>query len=218
MPLYPSTYYPKIYRDFKEIDGANYRRIIHFYEGNEEAIRKLDVEEYFELLQAYTNALFEVGYHQKHLLMIDNVLEEVIMSNIKYYQGEDIFQKLLFRKAASLYNLHEFERAKYVLEELVRIAPYREDAIQFLKKCLRRMEPTLLNHAKATTIFLLLLTAFIICIEVLFIRPFYQIHVELIQASRFSTFFLACSILVLGYFWHYLRVENRVNRFLAEVR
>lgn len=218
MPSYQSTYYSKIFRDFKEIEEMNYRGIIHFYEKNEEAILKLDEEEYFVLLYAYTNALFEVGFHQKHLLMVDPALELVIVSNIKRYKGDDVFQKLLFRKAASNYNLREYDDAQYILEELLRIDSYNEEVILFLKKCLRKKEPVILDHAKAVSIFLLLLTAFIIGLEVLFVRPFYKIHVPVVEASRITTFLIACSILILGTAWHYTRVEKRVNEFILHIR
>ena len=218
MSPFQSTYYPKVYRDFKEIEASNYRRIIHFYEKHEEEILQLDLKEYFELVEAYTNALFEVGYHQKHLLMIDTALELVMAYNIRHFQGEDIFQKCLFRKASSLYNLREYSKSKYILEELIRIDPYHEDAILFLKKCARKDEPAILDHAKAVSIFLLLLTALIISVEVLFVRPFHEIYINLIETSRITTFLIACLILVLGTIWHYFRVESHVNEFVVKIR
>jgi len=218
MSPFQPKYYSRVYRDFKAIEATDYRQIIHFYEGNEEQVLQLDEQECFELMYAYTNALFEVGYHQKHLLMSDNALAWVIEYNIREHRGEDVFATLLFRKAASFFNLDRNEEARHVLEELVRIDPYDEDVILFLKKCLRRMEPAILNHAKAASIFLLLLTAFIISIEVLFVRPFYKIYVDLIEASRITTFIIACSILAMGTLWHYLRVENRVNEFVLQTR
>ena len=41
MPYYQSTYYSRIFRDFKEIDAVNYRRVIRFYEEKEEEIKRL---------------------------------------------------------------------------------------------------------------------------------------------------------------------------------
>ena len=114
MPLYQSTYHSRIFRDFKEIDAANHRRIIRFYEDKEEDIQRLDFEEYFQLIVAYVNALFEVGAYQKHLLMVDVVIEMTIVHNVERYKGEDIYEKMLFRKAASLYNIMEYAKAEYV--------------------------------------------------------------------------------------------------------
>lgn len=218
MPYFQSTYHSKIYRDFKEIDAANYRRIIRFYEEKEDEARRLDFEEYFELLVAYVNALFEVGAYQKHLLMVDVAIEMAIAQNIEWYKGEDIFQKMLFRKAASLYNLMEYGKAEYILRELVRIDPYSEDAILFLRKCLRKKEPAFLNRAKAFSIFLFLVSAFVISIEVLLIRPFYKAQIEGVEASRNVVFLLGCTVLLGGLLLHRWRVYRRVCSFVERSR
>ena len=214
MPLYQSTYHSKTFRDFKEIESDNYRRIIHFYEEREDTIRGLEFDEYFELLIAYVNSLFEVGFHQKHLLMVDVAIEEAINNNVQYYAGEDIFEKLLFRKAASHYRCAELDRCDYVLRELIRINPYREDAILFLKKCLRRKEPLFLNRAKALSIFCFLLAAAVVCGEVLLVRPFYAIYTETVEWSRNGIFLFGCISLAGGVLLHRLRVERRVERFV----
>jgi len=218
MPIYQSTYHSKTYRDFKGIEFDNYRRIIHFYEERESTIRGLDFEEYFEMLIAYVKSLFEVGFHQKHLLMVDVAIEEAINNNVQYYAGEDIFQELLFRKAASHYRCIEYDRCDYVLRELIRINPYREDAIMLLKKCLRRKEPLFLDRAKALSIFCFLLAAAIICGEVLFVRPFYSMYTETVEWSRNGVFLFGCLSLVGGVLLHRLRVERRVEHFLENSR
>lgn len=210
-----STYHSRTYRDFKEIEPVDYRRIIRFYEEREDAIQQLDFEESFELLAAYVNALFEVGAYQKHLLMVDFAIEMAIRYNIGMYHGEDIFHKLLFRKAASLYNRMEYEQAEYILRELVRIDPAGRDAAQFLKKCLRRREPSFLKTAKAGSILLFMLSAFIISLEVLFVRPFYKLYAEPVEITR-TAIFLAGWVALLGSIaLHRYRVERKVEKFVA---
>lgn len=218
MPLYQSTYHSKTFRDFKEIDATNYRRIIHFYEGKEDTIRRLDFEEYFEMLLAYINSLFEVGFHQKHLLMVDVAIEEVIVQNVESPPGENLYEQLLFRKAASHFQCTQYEPCHYILMQLIRIDPYHADAISFLKKCLRRMEPTFLERAKATAIFLFLLAALVIAIEVLLVRPFYEMHADLVERSRNTIFGIGCLSLVGGLLLHRFRVEQRVERMVQQAR
>ncbi len=218
MPLYKSTYHSKTFRDFKEIESDNFRRIIHFYEEREETIRGLDFEEYFELLIAYVNGLFEVGFHKKHLLMVDVAIAEAINNNVQYFEGEDIFEKLLFRKAASHYRRLELKECDHVLRELIRINPYHEHGILFLKKCLRRMEPLFFNRAKAGSVFLFLLSAFIISLEVLFIRPFYSLYTDQVELTRNGIFALGLLLLIGGFLLHRLRVERKVEQFVREQR
>jgi len=218
MPYYQSTYQSKLYRNFKEIELTDYRGVVRFYEENEDQIQRLDQEEYFELLATYVNSLFEIGAYQKHLLLIDRVVEMTVDRNIQVYQGIDLFGVMLFRKAASLYNIMEYSRAEYILQELTRINPENEEVILFLKKCQRRKSSDIIQCTRASGIFLLLLTALIIAVEVLFIRPFYEMYVPLIERTRFSTFGLACFLLVAGDLIHRWQAERRVNRFVREVK
>ncbi|MCO6493114.1 MAG: hypothetical protein J5I98_32140 [Phaeodactylibacter sp.] len=218
MPLYQSTYHSRIFRDFREIDAANYRRIIRFYEDKEEEIKRLEFEEYFELITAYVNALFEVGAYQKHLLMVDVVIEMAIVHNVEIYRGEDVYQKMLFRKAASLHNILEYGKAEYILRELIKIDPYAEDYILFLRKCLRRKEPGFLNKAKAAGILMFLLSASVISVEVLFIRPFYKTYVGGVEATRTAIFLLGCAFLVGGTLLHRWLVQRRVRLFVEKTR
>ncbi len=217
MAYYQSTYHSKVYRDFKEIEINDYRKIVHFYEDHEANIRRLDEQEYFDMLTAYVDALFEIGAYQKHLLMVDLVIEAVIQRNIVIFRGEDIFRKMLFRKAASCYQTHDFDRAEYILKELLRMDTSNSDACLFLKKCLRKKEPALLQHARAVSIFLFLLTALVISIEVLLVRPFYQMHAPLVERSRITIFALGCVVLVGGNLFHRWRVDRQVSRFVEEL-
>ncbi|MFN7120079.1 MAG: hypothetical protein ACK4TA_25030 [Saprospiraceae bacterium] len=218
MSFSPSTYQSKIFRDFKAIDTGAYRQIIHFYEKQEAAIHQLEFEEHFEVLTTYVNALFEVGTYSKHLVLVDVVIEMAITQNITFYKGEDIFLKMLFRKAASLYNLLEYEKAEYILREIVRINPWNKDTVLFLKKCLRRQQPKYLQVARAMSIVLFLLAAIVIAIEVLVIRPFFNEYTQLVEQSRFTLFGTGGFLLVGMTFLHRLWVDFQVEEFVRSIR
>ncbi len=218
MSLFKPTYHSKIFRDFKGIEPNDYREIIRFYEDKENEIRRLDFEEYFELLVAYVDSLFEIGAYSKHLLMVDLVIEHAIEYNIRRPGEDDLFQHMLFKKAASLYNTLELNQADYILRELIRIDPYDRVSILFLKKCLRKQQPDLVYNTRATAIFLFLLCAFVICIEVLFVRPFYSIHSGLIETSRNSIFIMGIGFLIGGDLLHRWLVDREINRFVADIK
>lgn len=218
MSYLQSTYHSKIYRDFKAIEATAYRDIIHFYEKQESEIRALDFDEHFELITSYANALFEVGYYRKHLLIVDVVIETAIANNTDFYKGEDIFLKMLFRKAASLYNLLEYQKSEYILREIVRINPWDKDAILFLKKCKRHQQPRYLQYARATGIFLFLTAAVIIALEVLFVRTFYRQYVSEIEQTRFAIFGIGGVILIGADLLHRFIVEKRINDFVIKTR
>jgi tetratricopeptide (TPR) repeat protein len=207
-----------VYKDFKEIESNAHRQIIRFFEKHEQMINRLDFEEYFELLVAYVDALFEIGIYQKHLVLVDEVIENSINLNIQHYKGEDIYYLMLFKKAASHFNLHQYEAAEHILRELVKMNPDDHDVLSFLKRCLRRRGSQLLSVARASSIFLFLLTACVICVEVLFVRPFYEMYASRIEAFRIGTFVVGIFALLAGDFLHRVIIEAKVNSFAEKVK
>ncbi len=216
MQFLQPTYHSKLYRDFKSIDGASFRDLIHFFERSEDDIRQLDFDEYFEMLYLYVNALFEVGAYHKHVIMADEVIEAAICHNIQYYKQEDIFKKSLFRKAASLYNTSEYRSAEHILRELVRIEPGHKDAGSFLKKCLRNIHVRPLQAFRASAIALFLSSALVICTEVLLIRPFYPAYTGGVEALRVGLFVAGWVVLIAGEAWHRWWAHRRVMNFVSE--
>lgn len=214
-----STYHTKIYRDFKEIEVGEYRNIVGYYEEFEADIRELDFQEYFEILVAFVNALFQLGKYQKHLLMVDIAIEASVMQNIKSHQDEeDIFHKLLFQKAASAYHTFDLEKTDHILRELIKMNPKDRNASLFLKKCLRRKQPTYMATFRAISIFMFLAAALVICIEFLFIENFYNSLLQIVQQVRNTLFLIGVLALVGGEFLHWWKINREVNNFVKVFR
>lgn len=204
-----STYYSKIYKEFKEISSNEHLSIVRFYESYESDIPQLNFTEYFELLITYCNSLFEIGAYQSHVRVVDIAIQSSILNNIKFYNGQDIYTDLLFKKAASCYNLMEYDQAEHILRELVKITPYNELVHRFLKKCLQKKQPDYLKNTRGLSILLLLVTALVVAIELLFVRTLMTDYVSIFETIRNSTFVL--SLILIGgsavchrieiYFW-----------------
>ncbi len=218
MQFLQPTYYSKLFRDFKSIDAAAYRDIIHFFERHEQDIRQLDFEEYFEMLYAYVNALFEAGMYRRHVVMADEVIEAAICHNIHLHGQEDVFRKALFRKAASLYHISDYTGAVHILRELLRIDPADADAMALLEKCLHHMENQPLLIFRAGSILLLLLSALVVCVEMLVVRPFYAMHTSWVETLRNAMFAGALVVLALGEGLHRWLVRRQVRTFVATHR
>lgn len=216
--MYKPTYYSKLYRTFLSLEETAFQEQIRFFEEHEKAIRDLDFEEYFDMLVVYVTALFEVGAYREHLLMVDVVIETSIINNIIKYKEEDLFRRMLFRKAASLYHTQQYAKAEHILAELLRMDPADQGAILFLKKCLRTHYPQVRSNARASAIFLFLLTAFVIAIEVLLVRPFYEMHAKTVELSRNTIFVLGLLSIVFGDVYHLYLSEREVSGFLKELK
>ena len=218
MSFQAKTYQSSIFRNFKAIDAGEFRQVVRYYERNEKAILELDFEEYFEMLMAYTNALFEISEYQKHILMVNAVVEISIMENIQIFNGQEVFKTMLFRKAASHYNLFEYGKAIHILRELLKIEPNNAENALFLEQCLRNDKPQIARRTSAAAVFLFLLSALTVSIEVLLVRNFYPESAYVIEMSRNLMFCLGFCILVLGVIWHRWQSHNTVQNFIKEVK
>lgn len=205
------TYYSRVYRDFVSIQETDYRAVVHFYEEHEEGIRALVFSEYFEILAAYTEALFRITEHPKHILMADVLIAESIQNNIKFHKEEDIFYATLLRKAHSYNKMHRFSEAKHILHELLKIDAENKYAKRELKSTLLRHTPEKLKKTRATSIFLFFLAGFIILIELFCIRTFYRQYIPIFEYSRISVFVSGLLVLLIGEWRHRRRVNNLVK-------
>ena len=116
-----TSFHSKIYNNFKEIDKYAHKEIVKFYATHEVDIQRLKFHEYFDLQIAYIDALFEIGAYNHLLRICDETIEMVIQNNITYHHGDDVYRKLLLRKAATHYNLLEYLKAEFILKELIKI-------------------------------------------------------------------------------------------------
>ena len=218
MPKLTSTYRSKIYRGFKEIESNEYHSLVQYYEAHEKQIKQLDFSEFFDVLITYTEALFEVGSYQSHALMVNTAIEISIENNIKFYNKKDIFSELLFKKAASCFNLMKYQEAEHILRELIKINPQNEISIRFLNKCLNQTKPSFVRNAQAFSIVLFLLAALLISIEVIVVRPLFEAHTSTLELTRNGIFSFGVLVLMGAELAHRFTVKKKVDSFVNLAR
>ncbi len=215
---YFDTYTEEVFLRFKEIGESDHREIINFYENNEDVLLHLDLNAYLEVRLAYGAALFETGNYEAFIQLCDELIEEVIYHNIKYIQGADIFETLIFKKAAALYHQMEYDAAEKILWQLIRINPQNSLAAYLLKRCKIRNQSNYLRQAKSISIFLFLLSACIIALELLFIQPFLNHYHKDVQIIRTITFLSGIALLVTSDGLHRLKSFHQVNKAVEEAK
>ena len=218
MSFAAKTYHSQIFRNFKAIDVKDFRRVVHFYEQSEKSIMQLDFDEYFELVVAYTNALFEITEYRKHLLMANVVIENSISQNVTHINGTEIYRSTLFMKAASHYNLREYSKAKHVLHELLKMNPHDDNNRRFLLRVMGDDRPSYLRKARAWAVSLFLATAFIVCVEVLVIRLFYVEFNQKIEFARDFLFLLGIFLLASTEIFHRVSVYRRAAKLVEAIK
>jgi hypothetical protein len=218
MSFQQQTYHSQVFRNFKVIDALEYRKIVHFYERYEKSILQLDFEEYFEMVVAYTQALFEVESYRKHIMMADVVIETSISQNITHINKEEIFLSTLFQKAASHYQLQDFAKAEHTLKELIKLQPKDPLSIRLLEKVFRDNRPSYIRYARAFAIFTFLVAALGVAIEVLIIRHFIPDWIMMTEWVRNCIFALGVCALTIPELYHRWHVSNRVKKYVKDIK
>lgn len=190
------TYYSRIYRDFRAIGTKDYPSVVHYYEDHEEGIQQLEFSEYFEILAAYTYALYNLNEHNKHILMAEVLIGESISQNITEHKEEDIFYNTLLRKAVSYSNLLRFKDAEHVLRELVKIKPENIFTQRELNKCLFAQKPKYVKNLRAFSVLLFFLSAAVIVVELIFIKYFFPALTHYFEYTRIALFLLGIVVLI----------------------
>lgn len=213
MSLPKSAYHSRLYLDFKAIHPEAHRDIIRFFDEHEKGIRQLDTDEFFDLYVSYVDALFVIGKYRKHLLLVDDIIEQTIRQNIYVHNGQDVFFEMLTCKGLSFLYTYEFEKAEVIFRQLIRIDPQHEEMGRWLEQSIRQQGAPIQHQSRAVGIGLLILAASIIGVEILLIRPFYEMYISRFEWSRNGFILLACSIMLAGELVHRYRSRRLARTF-----
>ncbi len=213
-----STYQSKLYQSFLEISEKEHRSIIRFYEDKQAPILHLEFKERFDILIAYVNALFEQGQYEKLLSTADEAIELTMLQNIKIHKGYNIFQRLLFQKAHAHFHLMEYAQSEHILQELIKICPSEDDYANAYKRVLLRQTPNYIQSTRATGIFFFILTAAIVLVEILIVRPLFKDWILSIELTRWGTFLMGWLVLAIGFGYFYWSVHKKTNVLIKKVK
>ncbi|MGB0863844.1 MAG: hypothetical protein ACPGXZ_13060, partial [Saprospiraceae bacterium] len=163
----------KVFRDFKTLDKRNYHSVVRFYERYKMAILALPFDETFVMKLAYCTALFEIGRYEQHLKLADEIIENSILNNIQFYQGEDIYLKTLFQKAKAQFQLKNYHSSEHILKELIKLSPRQKTYLKLLHRCFLKKSGKYLQNLQTVGIFILLVSAGFLVINIIVIHSFY---------------------------------------------
>jgi hypothetical protein len=202
-----SSYYKNnLYLEYYK-PGLSYHDKVKFFEEYKHELVYLPKEEYREIGLDYQLALFEIGRYYTFLLSVDIWIEFVIMERIQGYNGLDIYAELLFKKAASLYNLSKFEESLVILNQLKNISPKMKEVALLKHRCYRHL------RKEQTEIFQTIGIVAIICgicltlARIFVIDPFYNEYLQSFSLTANSM--IAFGVITLAanevYQWFYYR-------------
>jgi hypothetical protein len=208
-------HYSQLYRQLRDLDPHDYQRVIRRYEEKESELGRLDALEHFELTVYYVDALYQTGAFRQHQLMVDLVIEVSIRESFLEIDNfsNDIFQFMLFRKAAAAYRLQNFDTAIHVVHELVRIDNGRELYVRFLRATYFKQQVGVLQFGRASFIFCILVTAFLITINLLVVSNFFPLLEPSFQLAIGLVFLSGLLLLAGSYGFALVRAHQQAYTF-----
>lgn len=132
----------RIFRDFRSIPYSDYYYLIRFYEQYYQEIDYLPFDEGLIMSYYYANALFETKEYDTCITIANHILEQSIIHNIRYIDGEDVYMTILYRKSVAHLKLGEIEPAKRFATQLVRLEPNNYSYQFLLRQCFLEVRPT----------------------------------------------------------------------------
>lgn len=152
----------RIFRDFRSIPYSDYYYLIRFYEQYDQDIDYLPFNEGLIMSYYYANALFETQEYDTHIETANYILEQSIIHNVRYIDGEDVYMTMLYKKTYAHLKLGDIEMAKKLAIQLVRLDHHHFLYQAILRQCFLETRPAwvrpLLTLSAMTTLMASIIT------------------------------------------------------------
>lgn len=178
------------YFEYHRMGDKAFRDKVRFYESNKAQINYLTYEERIDIDLDYVLCLFEIGKYHKFLNKVDALIEVVIIDNIFNYNGINIYNDLLFKKGACLYNTGQYTKSENVSKALLKIDTKNEPARALFGKCKRKQGRDWYEGTKAIAIVMFISAFFIAIAELFIIKPFYTEFLPTFSMLKMTSFIL----------------------------
>jgi len=184
------------YFKYHRMGNNAFRDKVRFYESNRALVHYLNYEERIDIDLDYLLCLFEIGKYHKFLSKVDPLIEIVIVDNIFTYNGLNIYNDLLFKKAACMYNTGQYIKSEKVLKALVKLDAENGHARALFGKCKRKQGRDWYEGTKAIAVVMLISAVVIAFAELLIIKPWFSEFSSSFSMLKFTSFILGIVALV----------------------
>ena len=212
------------YFEYHRMGTNAFRDKVRFYEDNKAQIGFLSYEERIDVDLDYLLCLFEIGKYHKFLNKVDPLIETVIIDNIFVFNGLNIYNDLLFKKAACLFNTGQYIKAEKVLKSILKLDEQNDPARSLFGRCKRKQGRDWYESTKAIAI-VMFISAFVIAIaEIFVIEPFFNKLASSFSMLKITSFVLGALALVgneiylrytiakeIGYTFKWEKLRDRLN-------
>lgn len=184
-----------VYHSYFSLGADAYREKVRFVEEKHGELDILPLDERLEIEIDYLLCVFELGRYERYLQKADNLIEAVIRENIYTVQGMPIYEELLFRKAACLYQLQRIDECREILEALIRMSAGNNLYLGLYLLLHRHAAGEVRQTMKAFAMACLLLVVSITLIQILLVEPLLESYLQLFLTIRTILFVTGIGIL-----------------------
>ena len=203
-----------IFRDFRCIPFSDYYYLIRFYEQYNADIDHLPFDEGLIMSYYYANALFETYEYASHIKIANYILEQSIINNIRYIDGEDVYMTILYKKTYAHMKLGEHDVAKDLARQLVRINNNNVLCTSLLAQCYREVRPLWVKPV----LMISAAACFIASISIILFSTFQQLFPPQTVIVSYTLLFLAALGLSGTIIGHYKSVIAPTRKILSKAK
>jgi len=172
-PISPHTRLRSLYNKYLYLDDNAYYDKKRFYEQNESDVQNMKLADSLWIESGYLDALFKISDYNKFCDKSQLFLERLIFHNISYFNGEQLFENILHKRAASYYQLRNYKKSIHNASELLKINPDRKDTQKILFYAIRSSHKLALKIIKASLMAFFLVTAVLLMFYQIVILSFF---------------------------------------------
>lgn len=210
MPAKKSVISSNVYVAFRSLPKKGWTDIIKLYESKQEDISLLSPARRLDVLDMYLEALYEIKDFKKLKKEVQHLIYLSLSEEIPVEIGLPYYQAALFWKADACFQIREYKEAQHILEQLIKMKPNDSTYSSKLVKCFYWDKPDYIYRFRAFAILLFFLSAAIIIIEFLIIKPFYNEYLSSTMTLRSGLFLSALGIVGAIEILHWLWCEWKV--------
>lgn len=213
-----STSLKSIYDQYMCIDDQAFYDKIRYFEKYEEEVLQMNLKASIYIHYEYLKALYLVEDFGKYIYQSQHMLERIIEENIGIFQGEDLFQEVLQRRAASYYYLSRYKEATYHAKELLAIDFQRKDTKRVLYFSVRNSFVRFRKFLKAALLVVSFTGAITLLFEQIVVASFYPDQAIWIIQYTILVFIALYVLLIIGKLYTDISAWFEVNQCLQKCR
>lgn len=191
-----------------------------YYERYDKVLEYLTTEEFYPILAAYVQALYNVGEYRRLLPFADRLLEMSIVHHLDLKDSKEVFVAALFYKTAGLYYCAEPEQAEPLARQLIMMRPEEKAHRKLFQRVLLAMRPQWVRTCMAIGVAGYFLYLSLMITYLLIIKNLYPNLTGMVEGVLLALFSLGFATILLGAgvprWWAWKKTKHTVQEALLK--